>query len=311
MEREAPPPPSSPPAPALEEANDVVLANPALVAKEHNYASTPRPGPSRYVPREPVAAGSSSPGPSCLRVPEDEEESSAMEIPPGSLNPTWHDDKDIVKNLLTTIERLESDLKAAKAILAGFQRIFPGEDQQSKVANPDKLVHWSDEAVTEAAHLKFLGGSSLYQHLLAKGFPLPSIRTINRRLQALTVKAGHFKDPFTLLGLKVKDMKPEQREAVLILDEMSLQQMIEWDPSNKVLSGYITMPRKEDPVEDDIDTETDSKTKFLEGNPPLPVYYVPSILVHPWANAAGVVKSCLILWYGTSLDTTLFVFFEG
>ena len=64
---------------------------------------------------------------------------------------------------------------------------------------------------------------------------------------------GALSDAFTnkLIGIKSKSMHAKQRFASLVMDEVALKELIEYDPTNKCLSGFITIPQSSDDTVDD------------------------------------------------------------
>ena len=62
---------------------------------------------------------------------------------------------------------------------------------------------WSNETVQKALQLKFTCGATGYELLIEQGVPLPSVRTLQRRMKGIDFEPGILRDVFTLLAVKV------------------------------------------------------------------------------------------------------------
>lgn len=74
------------------------------------------------------------------------------------------------------------------------------ENKISYIFNKDQLMYlerntvqpgtWSDETIKKALQLRFTFGEKGYSLLLTQGFPLPSLRTLRRRIQSIHFNSG-------------------------------------------------------------------------------------------------------------------------
>ena len=64
-------------------------------------------------------------------------------------------------------------------------------------------MQWSEKTVQKSLQLKFACGSTGYSVLLDQNFPLPSIRTLQRRLKDIPFSSGILPKVFDLLKVKV------------------------------------------------------------------------------------------------------------
>ena len=178
------------------------------------------------------------------------------EAPPSPTLPMMPaDDSSIIGNYATKVKRLEEDLEAANKTIDAIKRLFNPE-QIELLLGLKKHVVYSDKTITQDIETYYLCGTSGYEHLLKRGFPFASISTLNRHMKNLTICPGKLNESaYKLAELKARNMDENQKEVSLIIDQMSIQQRIEWDQSNKRLSGHITFPRKCDEVPEDIDSE--------------------------------------------------------
>lgn len=80
--------------------------------------------------------------------------------------------------------------------------------------NPDQLaaltrrstkgLPWQDVTVKKALKLRFSYGANGYQQILSMGVPLPSVRTLQSRLQKICFKPGLLQQVFSYLHTKVR-----------------------------------------------------------------------------------------------------------
>ena len=147
---------------------------------------------------------------------------------------------------------LVSKNKAIAHQLEQYKALFHKEQQDIIVGLKKKTV-WSDKLVELAAHLRYLSGDTAYNFIREDlKIPLPTVRCLNQRLEDLKVKPGFNEDSFKLLSISAKKLEPEEKFAVLVMDEMSIKPAMEWDPTHKYMSGFNTLPEHDEevPVDD-------------------------------------------------------------
>ncbi len=98
---------------------------------------------------------------------------------------------------------------------------------------------WSNETVEAALALRFSCGSRGYETLLSYKLPYPSIRTLQRRIQNLKFESGILTDILDFLKIKVSTFNEQEKECILLLDEIALKETIEYDFSNNTYIGYV------------------------------------------------------------------------
>ena len=103
-------------------------------------------------------------------------------------------------------------------------------------------VEWSKETVKKALQLRFACGAAGYELLLSQGQPLPSMRSLRRRMEVVSMEPGILSEVFELLKLKVTALNTKERECCLTLDEMSLRVGLQFDRSSGCLRGDVTLP---------------------------------------------------------------------
>ena len=76
----------------------------------------------------------------------------------------------------------------------------------------------------------------------------PDPRTLNKHLENYKCGPGPQEDAFELLKMKESMFSEKGRYVVIKFDEIHLKEAMEYDPTNKCLSGTITMPMHSDPT---------------------------------------------------------------
>ena len=90
--------------------------------------------------------------------------------------------------------------------------------------------------------IKSAAGTTAYEMMRELGFPFVSSSTIAKRSD-LKYKPGVLKNHFRMINVKAR-RKPElYKEAVLVMDEMKIQEKFEVNPSDKTISGFASVPR--------------------------------------------------------------------
>ncbi|XP_055533485.1 uncharacterized protein LOC129723331 [Wyeomyia smithii] len=99
-----------------------------------------------------------------------------------------------------------------------------------------RVCKWSDKTITESFEIRFACGTRGYNFLRKKkGYPFPSIRT-----QQFYFQGVHF-DSGILTERKIACMSEDEKDCGLILDEMSIDQVLSYCNNNKNHFGNITI----------------------------------------------------------------------
>ena len=83
------------------------------------------------------------------------------------------------------------------------KRIFNQDQLDSLGIASNKGFPWSRETVKKALQLRFSCGDTGYNQLLASGFPFPSVRTLQEKLQSVEFRPGVLSSVFAYLETKV------------------------------------------------------------------------------------------------------------
>lgn len=134
---------------------------------------------------------------------------------------------------------VENDLSFVNKIFNNDQIISLQRKQQGKT---NMFVKWSNVTITKALKLKFSCGGSGYEELLKQGYPLPSVRTLQRRSQNLKFDSGILHEVFEFLRIKVESFESHEKDCVLILDEMAITSGNVYDCSLSKYFGNVTLP---------------------------------------------------------------------
>ncbi|KAM7306584.1 uncharacterized protein ISCGN_010287 [Ixodes scapularis] len=99
---------------------------------------------------------------------------------------------------------------------------------------------WSDATVQMAMKLRCACGNKGYMCINENVVPLPSVRTLQRKIEHVKFWPGILTELFSSLKAKVSTMLPEERKAALMIDEMQITAGTDYDPSVKGLIGKLS-----------------------------------------------------------------------
>lgn len=134
-------------------------------------------------------------------------------------------------DILTNIQK-----KTDEGILKTFNK-----DQKKAIYRKNfQGVQWEPKTLKKALILKLKCGSSGYKEV-KKHIPLPSIRTLQRKLHQIEFRPGILEDTFNLLADEIKCNAEEWKDCVLALDEMSIEPGEMFDPSTNEVIGRTTL----------------------------------------------------------------------
>ena len=70
-----------------------------------------------------------------------------------------------------------------------IRKIF-SEDQVKAMQNPSKSITWSDDAIQKSLKLRLACGNNGYNYMIESGYPLPSVRTLQRKISGFLLEPG-------------------------------------------------------------------------------------------------------------------------
>lgn len=103
-------------------------------------------------------------------------------------------------------------------------------------------IKWSNKTIEKSLKYRFTCGGTGYEEI-RKTIPLPSQRTLARKIENLKFDHGILHEMLELLKFKVTEMTNQDRDCVIMTDEMSLEEGTDYDPSLKRLFGNVTFPK--------------------------------------------------------------------
>ena len=133
-------------------------------------------------------------------------------------------------------------LRQVKFLKGKVTKVFNENQLDSLSRGTSRGMKWSNETIKKALQLRFACGSTGYNLLLQQQQPLPSLRSLRRRIEFIRMEPGILGEVFSFLEVKVSAMKPEEKECCLTLDEMCIQPGLQYDQSSSCLRGNVTLP---------------------------------------------------------------------
>lgn len=131
-----------------------------------------------------------------------------------------------IKNSDRKYKKLEEHLKGITNSGASIYDVF-NEDQiaalqRKTMSKSTKFMKWSDPTIFKALRLKFTCGADGYEELLKQNIPLPSEKTLQRRLQSIKFESGILYHVFEFLKIKIDSFNTNERDCCMILEEMEI-----------------------------------------------------------------------------------------
>lgn len=124
-----------------------------------------------------------------------------------------------------------------------LKRMFTNDQLRALLTDSIRSRHWDNETIIKALRLKFACGERGYEELRKQNIPLPSIRTLQNRLQGLKFSSGISDEIFEFLKLKIPNFENERdKECSLSMDEMSIVSGTKYDTSTHSFIGHVTLP---------------------------------------------------------------------
>ncbi|XP_036318455.1 uncharacterized protein LOC118733236 [Rhagoletis pomonella] len=107
--------------------------------------------------------------------------------------------------------------------------------QINKMKNADKRQYWDENDIAQSITLR-AASAKAYKLLYRKGFPLPSIRTLQKWAQKIDVSRGLIEPVFKLLAASTQ-MDETQKLCVLSFDESKIKKSYCYDKSSDTILG--------------------------------------------------------------------------
>ncbi|XP_072145524.1 uncharacterized protein [Dermacentor andersoni] len=147
-----------------------------------------------------------------------------------------------IKGLKNQVQRLESEIRNFSKNVK-----FLDEDQLRALSRSNNRGNsWTPETVKQGLQIKFACGTTGYETLRKLGYPLPSNRTLTRRLEGLKFLPGILHEVIDVMRCKAMAMEEVEKDCILFLDEMEISSGYELDRAEDALLGGKTLPPKPD-----------------------------------------------------------------
>lgn len=109
---------------------------------------------------------------------------------------------------------------------SGIFRIFNKDQvlamQKKSIGKSTKFIKWTDTTFLKALRIKFTCGVEGYREILKQGIPLPTEKTMQRRVQRIKFESGILNQVFDFLKIKIDSFGKDERDCCLILEEMEI-----------------------------------------------------------------------------------------
>jgi hypothetical protein len=155
------------------------------------------------------------------------------------------------KNLKDQLEALKSDNKTLEArmakmaaLQASVDKIFHDDQVKCLTRGHMRGSKWNVDTIKKSLQLRFSCGKTGYMTLIESGYPLPSIRTLQKRTENFNFEPGILDDVIDFMVAKVKGFKNEERLCCLTMDEMSIKAGLDYDKKSDAFIGDVTLPSK-------------------------------------------------------------------
>ncbi|XP_018368578.1 PREDICTED: uncharacterized protein LOC108764724 [Trachymyrmex cornetzi] len=126
---------------------------------------------------------------------------------------------------------------------SAIKQIFTDDQIEALMRRSSRIHTWSNNTIRKALRLKISCGkiSTGYQQLLKEKIPLPTERTLRRKLKSIEFGEGISKDSFKLLADKVAQFQDiKERDCMLALDKMAIAPGQKLDPSTQSYCGLAS-----------------------------------------------------------------------
>lgn len=98
--------------------------------------------------------------------------------------------------------------------------VFSSDQVHSMERVSTQGMRWEARTLLHSLRQRLTCGSRGYNFLRECGYPIPVERNLQRHIQHIKFRPGHLTDIPDPLKMKVSLMKPEERHAALMIDEM-------------------------------------------------------------------------------------------
>lgn len=101
-------------------------------------------------------------------------------------------------------------------------------------------IVWTSKTIQSALSIRTAIGQRGYEYLRKMNYPLPSYRTLCRKLESTPFAPGIQHDVLQWLKLKMANMTEMEKLCILLVDEMQMKQQLEYDKGLRHMVGYVS-----------------------------------------------------------------------
>jgi hypothetical protein len=172
----------------------------------------------------------------------------------------------IVHNLECQVKELQDKFEALQVENQNLKKTNLEQEQQKSAKNPEEDLFssffspdeldflkrktmrgktWTSSTIKKALQLRFSCGRTGYENLLSLGYPLPAIRTLQKRTENIMFDSGILYEVLEAMSFKIKAMNPQEKLCCLTMDEMSVKSSLDYDVKSDSFIGDVTLPHHE------------------------------------------------------------------
>lgn len=129
------------------------------------------------------------------------------------------------------IQELKIQLSQANKVVECMRSVLT-EGQIRKIMNPG-AIQWTWNDISNAICLH-AAGPRAYNHLYSKGFPLPSVPTLQRWSRKIDIREGIMTTSIDFMRHET-DMSKEDKICILAFDEMKVMETYEHDSTDDIV----------------------------------------------------------------------------
>ena len=181
-----------------------------------------------------------------VNVKDEEISAKLLEIMAESMVSTDIDDtlqryKEVIRRQEMEIEALKGEISTIQPKVKGMSKIF-NPDQEYKLLHPETTAKWSEITIENCITFYYQISTSGYNFLIKRGYPLVSIRVLQRYMKKIISGPGIQYHLLKVLAKKVESMPPKARYCTLVIDEMEIKATREYDCVTGTIVGTPTIP---------------------------------------------------------------------
>jgi len=130
--------------------------------------------------------------------------------------------------------------KKYKQVESNLSPVFHEDQVEAISRKSTKGLKWLPSTVKDALVLKMQCGTTGYEELRKK-IPYPSARTLQRHIQHIVFRSGIIDEVFDMTLAIIRNLKEEELECVMAMDEMALDASERIEPSTNQPIGRVTL----------------------------------------------------------------------